>query len=102
MHAIESLHLPDLPPLTRVLVWTMNSFSQLVVTRGDEAYVQGGTYFPTARPARINGALHCCGPMGAGWIAVGLLLELHAGPARVITSPIVAISTERAGHMTVH
>ena len=102
MTAIQSLHLPDLPPLTTVLVWTMNSFYQLVVTRGAEAYVQGGTYFRAPTPARIHGTLHCCGPMDAGWIAVGLLLELHAGHARVITSPIVAISTERAERLVVH
>jgi hypothetical protein len=100
--AIESLHLPDLPPLTTVLVWTMNSMYRLVVTHGDEAYVQGGTHFRTPTPARIHGTLHCCGPMDAGWIGVGLMLELHAGPTRVVTSPIVAISTERACRLVLH
>lgn len=102
MEVIESLHLPDLPPLTTVLVWTMNSLYQLVVTRGDEAYVQGGAYFQTPTAARVHGTLCSCGPMDAGWIGVGLLLEMHAGATRVVTSPIVAISTERGEHLVLH
>ena len=102
MNTVESLHLFDLPPLSTVLVWTMNSMYRLVVLQGDEAFVQGGTHFLTPTPARIHGTLYCCGPMDAGWIGVGLHLELHAGPTRVITSPIVAISTERAGCRVVH
>ena len=102
MDAIESLHLPDLPPLSIVLVWTMNSMYRLVVTRGVEAFVEGGTHFRTPTPARVHGTLFCCGPMDAGWIGVGLMLELHAGPTRVVTSPIVAISTERPGRLVLH
>ena len=38
----------------------------------------------------------------AGWICVGLIMELRVAGTRVLTPPVVAISTERGQHRIVH
>ena len=40
MNVLDSVHLTELPPMTTLLVWTMNSFYRVVVTDGADVYVQ--------------------------------------------------------------
>jgi hypothetical protein len=50
MNVLDSVHLTKLPPMTTLLVWTMNSFYRVVVADGADVYVQGGTFFPEPHP----------------------------------------------------
>lgn len=101
--ALDSVRLTDLPPMTTLLVWTMNSFYRVVVADGAHVFVQGGTYFPEPTSAHVDGASIADGSMlMVGWIGVGLLIEFRTSNNRVVTSPVLAITTERSGNSMVH
>jgi hypothetical protein len=90
------VHLRDLPPFTTLLVWTMNSLYRVVVTQWPEVYLQGGAYFPAPTLAHVDGSSFGGSSLRAGWIGAGLLMEIRSGGRRIITSPVLAISTEPA------
>jgi hypothetical protein len=82
-----------LPPFTMLLVRTMNSLYRVVVTEGQEVYVQGGAFFPDATKAYLEGASSRGGTLRVGSIAVGLKLEIRSADHHVITSRVRAITT---------
>ena len=90
------VHLRDLPPFTILLVWTMNSLYRVVVTQWPEVYVQGGAFFPDPTLAYVDGASFGRGCLRVGWIGTGLLVEIRAAGRHIITSPVLAITTEQA------
>ena len=94
--------LSQLPPLTTLLVWTRNSLYRIVVGGGSAVYVQGGQFFPDPTPARFDGASLGGAVLKAGWIVVGLLMEIQDGDSRIITSPVRAIAAEAPQHPVVH
>jgi hypothetical protein len=96
------VHLRDLPAFTTLLVWTMNSLYRVVVTRWPEVYVQGGAFFPDPTLAYVDGASFGGSCLKVGWIGAGLLVEIRSGGRRVITSPVLAITTEQASSSIVH
>ena len=96
------VYLPDLPPLTTLLVRTTNSLYRMVITRWPEVYIQGGDFFPDPTAADVDGASSGGSCLRAGWIGVGLLVELRAGGWRITTSPVVTITTEQAANPVVH
>jgi hypothetical protein len=97
-----AVHLRDLPPFTTLLVWTMNSLYRVVVTHWPEVYVQGGTFFPDPTLAFVDGASIGGSCLRVGWISAGLLVEIRSGGRRIITSPVLAITTEQASSLVVH
>lgn len=99
---VEGVRLSELPPLTTILVWTWNSMYRLVVMDASSIYVQGGAFFPELTSAQLDGASMGRGFLMTGWICVGMLMELRVAGTRVMTSPVVAISTERDQHQIVH
>ena len=102
MDYVEGVHLRHLPPLTMLLVWTNNSLYRIVVTEGSNVYVQGGTFFPDATSAHLDGASMGGVFLQVGWIGVGGLMEIRAGGTRFVTSPVRAIAAERPGIAVVH
>jgi hypothetical protein len=98
----EGVELDQLEPLTTLLVWTWNSLYQLVVEDGPDVLVQGGFSFPKPTPAHIDGASAGGSLLKTGWIGVGFLMELRVSGNRIVTSPVVAIATERAGSLVVN
>ncbi len=102
MIPVDSVNVQDLPPLTTVLVWTMNSLYRVVVTEGSNVYVQGGDYFHDPTSAHLEGASVKGGLLLVGRIAVGLLMELRTVDNHVVTSPVLAITTEQPGKPLIH
>ncbi len=102
MDHFEGVHLHQLPPLTTLLVWTRNSLYRIVVTEGSNVYVQGGTFFPDPTSAHLDGASLGGRLLKAGWIGVGLLMEIRAGGTHIVTSPVRAITAERPGIAVAH
>ena len=102
MENVEGVQLDHLPPLTMLLVWTKNSLYRIVVTEGSNVYVQGGTFFPDATSAHLDGASMGGVFLQVGWIGVGGLMEIRAGGTRFVTSPVRAIAAERPGIAVVH
>jgi hypothetical protein len=94
--------LHQLPPFTALLVWTRNSSYHIVVMEGCNICVQGGTSFPEATPAYLDGARIGASLLKVGWIAVGLSMEIRAAGKCVVTSPVRAITTDLPGTPTVH
>ena len=102
MENVAGVDLRDLPPLTTLLVRTANSLYRMVITRWPEVYIQGGDFFPDPTAAYVDGASSGGSCLRAGWIGVGLLVELRSAGRRVTTSPVVAITTEQAANSVVH
>ena len=93
---IQGVELDHLEPLTTLLVWTWNSVYRVIIAQGSDVLVQGGAYFPELTPAHVEGATAGGSALKLGWIALGLLMELHASGQRIVTSPVVAIATARS------
>ena len=98
----DGVHVRQLPPLTKVLVRTRNSLYRIVVAEGFDVFVQGGTFFPDCTSAYLEGASMGGGFLKVGCIGVGLQMEIQVGTRRLLTSPVVAIATERSGTPVVH
>jgi hypothetical protein len=98
----QGVHLRDLPPFTTLLVQTVNSLYRVVITQGPEVYVQGGAFFPDLTSAYLDGASIGGSCIKVGWIGVGLLVQFRSGDQCVLTSPVRAITTERASGAVVH
>lgn len=92
----EGVHVRDVPPLTTLLVRTMNSLYRVVITDGPHVFVQVGVFFPSPTVAYLDGATIGGASIKAGWIGVGLLLQFRSGGRCIITSRVRAISTEPA------
>jgi hypothetical protein len=99
---VEGVHLHHLPPLTTLLVRTMNSLYRVVITQGSDVYIQGGAFFPDPTSAYIDGASIGGSCLKVGWIGIGLLVEIRSGGRRIITSPVRTITTEQAPGSVVH
>lgn len=91
---MAGLNLSDLPPFTSLLVWTVNSLYRVVVARWPEVYVQGGAFFPDPKLASIEGASLGGTCLRVGWICLGLRMEIRSGRWRILTSPVLAITTQ--------
>ena len=99
--AVQGLHLRDLPTLTLLRVWTMNSVYRLLTTEAPEVLLQGGPFFPEWTTARLDGAT-VSGLIRIGWIGVGLPMEICAAGRRIVTSPVRAIAVEDAPTSALH
>ena len=102
LDCVEGVNLRQLPPLTTLLVRTWNSLYRVVVMDGSSVYVQGGAFFREPTLAQLDGASWDGCSLVVGWIGVGLVMELRDGARRVMTSPVLTITTERHGSLVVH
>ncbi len=98
---LDGVHLGELAPLTTLLVRTRNSLYRIVVIKGSDVYVQGGTHFPDPTSAHLDGARLARGCVKVGWIGVGFPIEIRAGDSQIVTSSVHAIFTERSGRSAV-
>jgi hypothetical protein len=106
---VEPLHpviagtdLWQVEPLTILLVWTWHSVYRIVVVGGTDVLVQGGSFFPNPTPAHVESASPERHVRKAGWIGVGDLMALRIDGQLIVTSPVVAIATERSVASVVH
>jgi hypothetical protein len=86
--------LRELQPLTTLVVQTRNTRYHIIVTRGDEIVVQGGSFFPEPTPARLDGASLGSSFLKLGWIGVGLRMEIRAGGQRIVTTTVHSVARE--------
>jgi hypothetical protein len=96
------VHLRDLPPFTTLLVWTLNSLYRVVITQWPEVYIQGGAFFPDPTSAYVDGASSGGSCLRVGWIGIGLVMEIHSGGRHIMTSPVLAVTTEQPSRLIVH
>jgi hypothetical protein len=87
----------SLEPGTRVVVGTSHSCYRFVITdparrRGT---VTGGTIFPEPSEVRIDGATAGGSVIKAGWIGVGLRMEITFGMKRITTSCVKVLMVDK-------
>ena len=99
---VTSVDLAELEPLTVLLVSTWHSLYRIVVVGGGEVLVQGGPLFADLTRAYLEGASVGGHVVKAGWIGVGHLMALRISGQVIVTSPVVAVSTEGRGMPVVH
>jgi hypothetical protein len=92
--ATEGLRLGDLEPMDVVVVRTRNSVYRLIVTGGNDVTVQGGEFFTDPTPACVDGSGFGGSLIKAGWLGIGLRMEIRAGGRRIITSPVRSITRQ--------
>ncbi len=75
---------------------TLHTQYRLVVLDPAErtALVQGGSHFPDAIAAVLQGSTAGRNVVKTGWIGIGLRMELHVGRRRIVTSPVQAVVVE--------
>lgn len=91
--AIDSLE-----PGTRVVVGTSHSCYRFVINEPARrrGTVAGGKLFTEPAEVRIDGATAGGTVIKAGWIGVGLRMELTVGSKRVTTSCVKFLAVEKA------
>lgn len=91
-NAGPGISLLALEPLTSLVIETRNTRYQIIVTRGEEIIIQGGSFFPDPTAARLDGASLGSGLLRLGWIGIGLRMEVRAGGQRIVTTPVRSIA----------
>ena len=99
---VAGVDLAELEPLTVLLVWTWHSLYRIVVVGGSEVLVQGGLLCSDLTRAHLEGASVGGHVVKAGWIGVGHLMALRISGQVIVTSPVVAVSTQGRGTPVVH
>lgn len=100
--ALEGVHVRHLQPMTRLLVETRNSLYQIVVTGDGQIIVEGGAFFERPTEAVLEGASLGGSCLRAGWVSVGLRMEIRDSARRIVTSPVHRIVVDREGAPGVH
>jgi hypothetical protein len=66
------------------------------LARPPAVHVQGGAFFPDPTLAYIDGASFGGSCLRVGWISAGLFVEIRSGGRHILTSPVLAVTTEQA------
>jgi hypothetical protein len=75
-----------------VVTWNTR-YRLIVVDAEGRAVIAGGTRFQQPTEVRIEGSTTGGAGFEAGWIGVGLRLEMSLGPRTITTSPIQSIES---------
>ena len=82
-----------LPSGTELVVETCNSrYRVVMLDQGPYVLVQGGRYFRQKTEARLEGSALGGGLLKAGWIVLGLCMEVSHLGKRIVTSRVRSIS----------
>jgi len=92
-----------LPPGTTVVVETDNSRYRFVILLDPSAVlVRGGAMFPDQATIRLVGATVGGRIVKAGWLLVGLRIEMYLGAVCIRTSPVRSVKVENVPPSTWH
>ena len=89
--AAEGVHLRELTPMTALEVRTQNSRYEIIIASAHEVLVEGGRFFPQLTEATLSGSTLGGSFLKAGWIGIGLRMEIVVGERRIVTSPVRGI-----------
>jgi hypothetical protein len=94
----EGLALDSLEAGTTITIQTINSLYHVTVVDGDrgEVLIEGGSHFPEATPAVLQGSSGGGSLLKTGWIGVGLHTEWRVDSRAVITSRVRAVTIHRS------
>jgi hypothetical protein len=93
----EGVAINSVEPGCVIRVKTRHSVYRLLVLDPAKRHVlvKGGTPFPELTEARVEGATWGGSLIKAGWVGVGLRLEICDGRQRVLTSWVRSVGIER-------
>ena len=94
----DGLRITELLPLDRVVVRTMNSTYEIVVTAAgaSDIMVRGGAFFASLTRARLAGSSLGGSFLKLHVIHVGFRMEIVTDQHPIITSPVQTIAVTRA------
>lgn len=94
---LEGVTLTTLEVCDTIHVRTRNSDYEvfLLDPKSGRALVRGGEYFAEPAEATVSGSSFGGCMLKAGWLGVGLRMEIYVNGQRTVTSPVQSLSVER-------
>jgi hypothetical protein len=94
---LEGVTLMALEACDTVNVRTRNSDYEIFLLdpKSGRALVRGGEYFAEPVEATVSGSTFGGCMLKAGWLGVGLRMEIYANGQRTVTSPVQSLRVER-------
>jgi hypothetical protein len=95
---LEGMTLTALEACDTIHVRTRNSDYEIFLLdpKSGRALVRGGEYFAEPVEATVSGSTFGGCMLKAGWLGVGLRMEIYANGQRTVTSPVQSLHVERA------
>ena len=95
---LEGVSLTTLEACDTIHVRTRNSDYEIFLLDPDSgrALVRGGEYFAEPVEATVSGSTFGGCMLKAGWLGVGLRIEIYVNGQRTVTSPVQSLRVERA------
>ena len=96
---LEGVTLMTLKARDKIHVRTRNSVYEILMLdpESGRALAQGGEYFTEPVEATVSGSTFGGCMLKAGWLGVGLRMEIYANGRRTVTSPVQSLRVERVG-----
>jgi hypothetical protein len=95
---LEGVTLMTLKACDTIHVRTRNSLYEIFLLdpKSGRALVRGGEYFGEPVEATVNGSTFGGCMLKAGWLGVGLRMEIYVNGQRTVTSPVQSLRVELA------
>ncbi|HEY9434108.1 MAG TPA: hypothetical protein VI260_21830 [Blastocatellia bacterium] len=95
---LEGVSLTTLEACDTIHVRTRNSAYEIFLLdpNSGRALVRGGEYFAEPLEAAVSGSTFGGCMLKAGWLGVGLRMEIYVNGQRTVTSPVQSLRVERA------
>jgi hypothetical protein len=95
---LEGVSLTTLEACDMIHVRTRNSAYEIFLLdpNSGRALVRGGEYFAEPVEATVSGSTFGGCMLKAGWLGVGLRMEIYVNGQRTVTSPVQSLRVERA------
>ena len=95
---LEGVSLTTLEACDMIHVRTRNSAYEIFLLdpNSGRALVRGGEYFAEPLEATVSGSTFGGCMLKAGWLGVGLRMEIYVNGQRTVTSPVQSLRVERA------
>jgi hypothetical protein len=93
---LEGVTLTALEPCDTIHVRTRDSDYEIILLdpKSGRALVRGGECFAEPVEATVSGSTFCGCMLKAGWLGVGLRMEIYANGQRTVTSPVQSLRVE--------
>jgi hypothetical protein len=94
---LEGVSLTTLEACDTIHVRTRNSAYEIFLLdpNSGRALVRGGEYFAEPMEATVSGSTFGGCMLKAGWLGVGLRIEIYVNGQRTVTSPVQSLRVER-------
>jgi hypothetical protein len=94
---LEGVTLTKLEVCDTIHVRTRNSDYEIFMLdpKSGRSLVRGGEYFAEPVEATVSGSTFGGCMLKAGWLGVGLRMEIYVNGQRTVTSPVQSLSVER-------